>query len=85
MTRTAEDIRQYQLIYYRKNNFKVYCEVCDKHINHSRFIHHRYTDKHLRLSKGIIKQRKTRSDKGIPKKPIPPRKEFNPEPIIIYA
>ena len=85
-TRSMDDIRQYQLMYYRKNNFKVYCDVCDKHINYSRFIHHKYTNKHLRLSKGEpIKVRKTRSDKGIPKKPIPPKKEFIPKPIIIYA
>jgi hypothetical protein len=85
MTRTAEDIRLYQFEYYKRNNFKVYCEVCDKYVNSPRMIHHQWTDRHLRLSKGIIKQRKTRSDRGIPKKPKPPRKEFIPEPIIIYA
>jgi len=85
-TRTMEDIIQYQLTYYRKKNFKVYCEVCDKHINHSRFIHHRYTNKHLRLLKDVNtepKPRKVRSDKGIPKKPKPPKKEFNPDTIIM--
>lgn len=87
-TRTLDDIREYQLMYYRKNNFKVYCEVCDKHINHSRFIHHRFTNKHLRLLKeenAEPKPRKVRSDKGIPKKPKPPKTEFTPKPIILIC
>lgn len=71
ITRTIEDIQEYQKQYYLKNNFKVHCVVCDKYINNTRFINHRYTNKHLRLVKdwGNMKKRKVRCDKGIPKIP----------------
>jgi len=84
--RTIEDIRKYQHEYYKRTTYKVYCKYCDKYINSRNFIHHRYTNKHLRLMKGgeEYKPRKVRSDKGIPKKPKPPKKKFEPKNIISF-
>jgi hypothetical protein len=83
--RTIEDIRKYQQDYYKKNTYKVYCNYCDKYINNRNFLLHRFTNKHLRLMKNTEikpKVRKVRCDKGIPKKPKPPVKEFKPNETI---
>ena len=84
--RTIEDIRRYQHKYYKRNTYKVFCNYCNKYINSRNFIHHKYTNKHLRLMKGgeEYKPRKVRSDKGIPKKPRPPRKKFEPKQTISF-